>query len=63
MHTLVSVLRADVSYFLLHFFKSSLKDMVIDFKRGREGEGEKHRSVASPIYPNWGPNLQPRHVP
>ena len=34
-------------------------------ERGREGEreGEKHRSVASCMYPNWGLSPQPRHVP
>ena len=48
--------------------------MLIDFrqweregekKRGRERsrEGEKHRSISSPTHPNWGLNLEPRHVP
>ena len=32
-------------------------------KREREREREKHRSAASCTYPDWGPNLQPRHVP
>ena len=54
------------------FFKSSPKDIFIDFRergrerkkeREREREREKHRSVASCTYPDWGPNLQPRHVP
>ena len=44
--------------------------------RKREGEGEREREkermgeketwiglVVACMYPNWGPNLQPRHVP
>ena len=40
--------------------------MLIDFReRGREGEreGEKHPLVASLTCPDWGLDLQPRHVP
>ena len=61
---------------MLFFFKSSLEDMLIDFReRGREGgrEGEKHAWVASPMCPdqgpliyhptNWGLKQQPRYVP
>ena len=53
----------------LFFFNSSPEDMV-DFREGKGGrewesniDAEKHRSVASPISPDWGPNLQPRHIP
>ena len=41
-------------------FLSSLKDVLIDL---REREREKHRSDASRTRPDWGSNLQPRHVP
>ena len=39
--------------------------LLIFREREREGEteGEKHRSVASHICPNWGLNPKPRHVP
>ena len=30
---------------------------------GREKEGEKHRCGRDTSVPNWGPGLQPRHVP
>ena len=49
------------------FFKIFKKFILfLERRKGRqgEGEGEKHQCVvASPIPPNWGPGLQPRHVP
>ena len=41
-----------------------LKILFIYFWReGKGGRREKHQSVASPMWPNWGPGLQARHVP
>ena len=46
--------------FFFFFFKFSPEDMFIDFRetrRGREREGEKHRSDAP--NPDWRSNPQP----
>ena len=50
----------------VYIFKSSPKDMLIDF-RGRGGEGgEKERETSISCLshaPQPGPNTKPRHVP
>ena len=48
------------------FFKSSPKDILIDFFFLRERNidmREKHRSVASYTQPHLGSNLKPRYMP
>ena len=56
----------------IHFFKSLPEDMLLILERGKGREEErerntdvrvKHRWAASCMCPNWGLNLQPRHVP
>ena len=50
----------------LHYFLNFLPYLFIFRERVSEGErkGEKHQCVvASCMPPNWGPGLQPRHVP
>ena len=39
-----------------------LIDWFIERGEG-EGEGKKHQLVACCRCPNWGPNVQPKHVP
>ena len=41
-----------------HFFKK----IFLERGKGGKREGEKHRSVASPMCSDWGQKLQPRHV-
>ena len=47
------------------YFFFLVVDMIDFRKRGREGEGqgEKHRSVASCSGPDWGPNHNPGMFP
>ena len=40
------------------------KILFIFRERGREGEREEETSISCLLHtPNWGPGLQPRHVP
>ena len=46
------------------FFKDFVLFIFRERRKEGEREGEKHQCVvASHVPPNWGPGLQPRHVP
>ena len=50
----------------IHFFREGGREGEREREREREGDidvREKHQLVAKHMYPNWEPNLQPRHVP
>ena len=46
------------------FFFSFKKDFIyLILEKGRENEGKKHQCVSClSCAPNWGPDLQPKHV-
>ena len=52
------------SFFFIYFFNPQPKILVRKGERERETSmREKHQSVISRTYPNWGSNLQPKYVP
>ena len=71
VHFYLNILYYAQTEILITYFLYKIFYLFIFRERGRMGKErernidarEKHQLVASHMHPNWGSNLQPKHVP